>query len=691
MVMRLMLINQYHAENSKERKRNNLHIQSYIFNVAIIFRNESHIHANTIPGKDGFDQMNKQNRITEEQIYLFHEGTNYKSYYMLGSHLHIEDGVRGVSFGVWAPNAAWVSVVGDFNGWNHKLHPMQPLANSGIWELFVPELSENQIYKYAIGTASGEVIYKCDPYAYYSEVRPKTASIIYDLNGYGWKDEAWLKERGKISPYNKPLNIYEVHLGSWRRKVDGSFYTYRELAEDLIDYIVRMGYTHIELLPVMEHPYDGSWGYQVVGYYAVTSRYGTPKDFMYFVDRCHQNGIGVILDWVPGHFPKDAHGLARFDGIALYEYADPRRGEQPQWGTLIFDYSRLEVQCFLISNVIFWLEYYHVDGIRVDAVTSMLYLDFAREEWLPNKYGGKENLEAAALLKRLNETVNSLYSNILMIAEDSSKWPFVTSPANSGGLGFHYKWNMGWMNDTLKYFSLDPIYRKWNHNLLTFSLTYAFTENFILPLSHDEVVHGKLSLLNRMPGDYGQKFAGLRCLYGYMMTHPGKKLLFMGGEFGQFIEWNFDSALDWLLLDYDMHQKMQDYVKELNHIYQKQPSLWEVDESWDGFQWIEPEDRNQSVVSFLRRGKKAEEILIIVINFTPVQREHYRIGVPWAKEYCRILNSDELRFGGTLVVSMEVVMADAVGCHNFNQSISLTVPPLSIIIYKPVLTKKDDA
>ncbi|MGB4658162.1 MAG: 1,4-alpha-glucan branching protein GlgB, partial [Mobilitalea sp.] len=440
--------------------------------------------------------------IADEQIYLFHEGTNYKSFKMLGAHLMEQQGIKGVRFGVWAPDACWISVVGDFNQWNTQANPMNRRKESGVWELFVPELGSNQQYKYAIGTAAGEVLYKYDPYAYYSELRPRTASIVYDLENYTWGDEKWQNKKKEKQLKDKPMLIYEVHLGSWKQKEDGEFLSYREMAYELVDYVVDMGYTHIELMPIMEHPFDGSWGYQVLGYYAVTSRYGTPEDFMFFVDRCHQKGISVILDWVPAHFPKDAHGLARFDGTSLYENPDPRISEHPQWGTLIFDYGRREVQSFLISNVVFWLEYYHIDGFRVDAVTSMLYLSFGRDEWVPNRFGGDENLEAAAFIKRLNETVDCLYPNTLMIAEESSQWPLVTSSTSSGGLGFDYKWNMGWMNDTLKYCSTDPLFRKFNHNLLTFSLTYAFSENFILPLSHDEMVHGKRSLLEKMPGDY---------------------------------------------------------------------------------------------------------------------------------------------------------------------------------------------
>lgn len=623
-------------------------------------------------------------KITDEQLYLFHEGTNYQSYLMLGAHLMTQEGKTGVRFGVWAPNAQWVSVVGDFNAWNTNSHQMNRSSSSGVWELFIPDVKENQIYKYAIKTQAGEELFKSDPYAFFSEVRPATASVVYDLEGHPWEDGDWQSAKKEISSYEKPMLIYEVHIGSWRRKADGSFLTYRELAEELIDYVVEMGYTHIELLPVMEHPFDGSWGYQVLGYYAATSRYGSPKDLMYFIDQCHLKGIGVILDWVPGHFPKDAHGLARFDGTSMYEHPDPRRGEHPQWGTLIFDYGRNEVQSFLISNIIFWLDYYHVDGFRVDAVTSMLYLDYAREEWVPNCYGGRENLEAVKLLQKMNETVFALYPNTLMIAEESSEWPMVTKPTYLGGLGFNYKWNMGWMNDSLKYCSLDPILRKGNHNLLTFSLTYAFSENYILPLSHDEVVHGKHSLLDKMPGEYQQKFAGLRGLFGYMMAHPGKKLLFMGGEFGQFIEWKFDDRLDWQLLDYEMHRKLRDYVKELNYFYLNNPSLWKDDYSWSGFQWINADDNSQSVVSFIRRGGAPEEFMIFVVNFTPVTRQQYRIGVPEAEGYLEVFNSDDQRFGGSGMVDTEQIFVEDIPFHGFEHSISLTIPPLSAVFFKPI-------
>jgi 1,4-alpha-glucan branching enzyme len=561
---------------------------------------------------------------------------------------------------------------------------MERLDDSGLWELFIPGLDAGTLYKYALGTADGSVVMKCDPYAFYGELRPKTASVVSVLDGYVWGDAAWQARKAQESPYGKPINIYEVHIGSWRRNADGSFLTYRELAETLPRYAADMGYTHLELMPISEHPFDGSWGYQVTGYYAVTSRYGSPEDFMYFVDCCHQQGLGVLLDWVPGHFPKDAHGLARFDGTALYEHADPRQGEHPQWGTLIFNYDRNEVQSFLVSNALFWMDVYHVDGLRVDAVASMLYLDFAREDWIPNIHGGRENLGAIAFMKKLNEAVYREYPNTLMIAEESSEWPMVTRPTYLGGLGYNYKWNMGWMNDILKYSSMDSIHRKWHHHLITFSMMYAFSENFILPLSHDEVVHGKCSLLNRMPGDYWQKFAGLRALYGYMAAHPGKKLLFMGSEYGQFIEWQYDDSLDWHLLDYEMHGKMHQFVRLLNHFYLDTPALWEVDHNWDGFQWIDPHDHLQSVVSFVRWGKDRKAFLVAVVNFTPVAHGEYRLGVPEADGYMEVLNSDDPQFGGSGLIYQAVRPVEAFRWHSFDHSIRVMVPPLAAVYYRPV-------
>ncbi len=626
----------------------------------------------------------KQLGISEFSRYLFHEGTNYHTYKMLGAHLAEKDGVPGVRFAIWAPNADWVGIVGDFNEWDRQAHRMQRCDDSGIWALFIPGLKAYTLYKYAIGTQTGDSILKFDPYAFYGELRPLTASVVYPLDGYRWGDDEWQAQKVAISPYRKPINIYEVHLGSWRLHEDGRFLSYRELATQLVDYVVDLGYTHIELMPICEHPFDGSWGYQVTGYFAVTSRYGTPEDFMYFVDTCHQRGIGVILDWVPGHFPKDAHGLAKFDGTALYEHADPRQGEHPHWGTLIFNYERHEVQSFLISNALFWMDMYHIDGLRVDAVASMLYLDFAREDWIPNIYGGRENIGAIDFMKNLNEAVYKEYPNTLMMAEESSEWPMATKPTYVGGLGYNYKWNMGWMNDVLKYVAMDPIHRKFSHHLLTFSIMYAFSENFVLPLSHDEVVHGKRSLINRMPGDYWQKFAGLRALYGYMTAHPGKKLLFMGCEYGQFIEWKYDDSLDWHLLSYDMHGKMFQFVKALNHLYLEEASLWEDDHSYEGFEWIDANDSTQSILSFVRRGKDPQNFLVVVVNFTPIPRHDYRLGVPVADGYVERLNSDDPVYGGSGLIYNEQRIIEPVEWHSFRQSMLVTVPPLAAVYYQPV-------
>lgn len=622
--------------------------------------------------------------ISEEQVYLFNQGNNYKSYYFLGAHIVESKNVIGVRFAVWAPNAKSVSVTGDFNNWDTLADPMEKIGTSGVWQVFIPNLRENELYKYAIETIDGETLFKTDPYGYYAERKPKTASIIYDLDGFSWKDQNWQQDKREGKIKNNPMIIYEVHLGSWRRKEKEHTKNYREIAEELIQYVLEMGFTHIELMPVMEHPYDGSWGYQVTGYYAPTSRYGTPEDFMYLVDRCHQEGIGVILDWVPGHFPKDAHGLARFDGTALYEHPDSRLGEHLNWGTLVFNYGRSEIRSFLISNLIFWLDKYHIDGFRVDAVASMLYLDYERKNWLPNKYGGREYIEAADLIKELNQTVASYFPNTMMIAEDSSTWGNLTKPVQYGGMGFTHKWNMGWMNDTLKYFSYDPINRKNHHNLLTFSLTYAFSERFVLPLSHDEVVHGKHSLLNKMPGDYQSKFAGLRTLFGYMMSHPGNKLLFMGGEIGHFIEWKHDDQLDWFLLEYDMHRKMKEYVKALNHFYLNNPCMWEDDNSWSGYQWISANDYNESMIAFMRKNPSGNDYIIVIINFTPVKRDQYRLGVPKEDGFEEVFNSNEDKYGGTGQKNSNIFRLEDISCHDYPHSIVIEVPPLSVVYYMPV-------
>lgn len=617
---------------------------------------------------------------TDYDLYLFHEGSHCHSYRLFGAHAASREGVNGIEFTVWAPKAQTVSVVGDFNGWQGDRHSLIPCKDGDVWRLFVPGLEPGEFYKYQITAAGGETFLKADPYAFAAECRPGTASRIYSLAGYQWHDEAWQREKTAAASYQRPLLIYEVHLGSWKRNPQGEFLSYRELAEELPGYVKKMGYTHIELLPVAEHPYDGSWGYQATGYYAPTSRYGTPADFMYFVDTCHQMGIGVILDWVPGHFCKDDHGLRMFDGSPLYESGWQARSENLGWGTSNFDFGKPEVVSFLISNAVFWLEVYHIDGLRVDAVANMLYHDYGREgqEWLPNQYGGRENLEAIAFLKKMNEMVFTYFPQTLMIAEESTAWPLVSRPTYLGGLGFNYKWNMGWMNDMLCYMEMDSIFRKWHHQLLTFSLMYAFSENFILPLSHDEVVHGKKSLLNKMPGDYWQKFAGLRAFYGYMMAHPGKKLLFMGGEFGQFIEWKYDDSLDWHLLNYDMHKKLHEYVRQLNALYQSQHALWQNDYDWKGFNWIDCSDCTHSIVVFMRRGEEENKTIIVLCNFTPAVHEMYRIGVPEKGEYREIFNSDWEVFGGSGQQN-GLLMTEDLEWHNQKQSLSLTVPPLSAI------------
>lgn len=605
---------------------------------------------------------------------------------MLGAHLSKEKSKEGVRFSVWAPHALEVGVTGDFNGWQGYLNPLERIDGSGIWTTFVPEARSGDCYKYEIKTYYGDTLYKADPYAFWSELRPKSASRVCDLSTYQWHDNQWLaRKKEQVDVYNQPQLIYEVHLGSWRQKTDGSFYTYRELAEILVDYVVEMGYTHLELLPVNEHPFDGSWGYQSTGYYAVTSRYGTPQDFMYFVDCCHQKGLGVILDWVPAHFCKDAHGLAWFDGTALYESE-----EIPGWGTLKFDYGRPEVRSFLISNALFWFDRFHIDGLRVDAVASMLYLNYGKEpgQWIPNKYGGNGDLKAIALIKKMNEVIFSEYPQALMIAEESTEWPFVTGPTYDGGLGFNFKWNMGWMNDSLEYMEMDPLYRSWHHNLLTFSFMYAFSENFILPLSHDEVVHGKKSLIEKMPGDYWQKFANLRTFLAYMIAHPGKKLLFMGGEIAQFIEWRYYEGLEWKLLDYEMHRKFQQYVRNLNLLYRQEKSFWEQDQGWEGFQWIDCQNQQQSILIFVRWGKAVDDFIVVLCNFTPQYYENFRIGVPCAGVYQEIFNSDLSEFGGSGKRN-EVSVQSAKGTWQGQEySIEIKVPPLACVIFKKQPKKK---
>jgi 1,4-alpha-glucan branching enzyme len=624
-------------------------------------------------------------------LHLFGEGNHLRLWEKLGAHVMTVAGVRGVHFAVWAPNAKRVSLVGDFNAWDGRWHQMRVLGSSGVWELFVPGLAPGEKYKFEVKAPSGHLYLKADPFGFYSELRPGTASIVCDLSGYQWHDGDWLQRRPKRSPLNEPMLIYEVHLGSWMRSPSEGHrtLTYRELAEKLVDYVVEMGYTHIELLPVSEHPLDESWGYQITGYYAPTSRYGTPQDFMYFVDRCHQRGIGVIMDWVPAHFPRDAHGLAWFDGTALYEHADPRLGEHRDWGTLIFNYGRNEVRNFLQANALYWFDQYHLDGLRVDAVASMLYLDYSRKagEWLPNKYGGNENLEAIDFIKRTNELVYGQFPGILMIAEESTAFTGVSKPVYLGGLGFGFKWNMGWMNDLLLYFSKDCVHRKYHQSLITFALLYAFSENFILVLSHDEVVHGKRSLLNRMPGDDWQRFANLRSLLAFMAGHPGKKLIFMGGEFGQSNEWYSQVSLDWHLLQYETHQGIRRLAKDLNKLIRSEPALYELDADWHGFEWIDFHDADSSIVSFLRRSKDpAAAPVIFVANFTPVVRDTYRVGVPGPGRYHEILNTDATCYGGSNVGNAGGVTADPVPFQGRPFSLDLVLPPLAVLVFKPDLT-----
>ena len=625
--------------------------------------------------------------LTDFDLHLMGEGTHYTKYEKLGAHLGEVAGVSGVSFGVWAPNARRVSVVGDFNAWDGRVHPMRSRGSSGVWEIFIPGLKEGMIYKFEIRSRVGEYLaLKADPYAFAGELRPNTGSVVRNIEGYNWGDADWMARRAQRDWFSSPISIYEVHLGSWRRVArDGyRWLTYRELAEQLIPYVKQMGYTHIELMPVMEHPYDASWGYQTVGYFAVTSRFGSPQDFMYFVDRCHQQDIGVLLDWTPAHFPRDAHGLAFFDGTHLYEHEDPRRGEHPDWGTLVFNYGRNEVQNFLLSNALFWLDKYHADGLRVDAVASMLYLDYSRKagEWLPNPFGGRENLDAIALIKHLNELVHGRHPGVLMVAEESTAWPAVTRPTYVSGLGFDLKWNMGWMNDTLKYIALDPIHRKFHHNELTFSMLYAFSENFVLPLSHDEVVHGKRSLFSKMPGDDWQKFANLRLLYGYFYSHPGKKLLFMGGELAPWSEWWQDGSVEWGLIESVPHRGIHRLVSDLNRVYAAEPSLHEVDFDWPGFEWLEANDAATSVLSYVRRAKNTEDFIVVVCNFTPVPREDYRVAVPSPGFYREILNTDSAYYGGSDAGNAGGVQAEPVPWNGRPYSLTLRLPPLAAVYFK---------
>ncbi|MGE5328975.1 MAG: 1,4-alpha-glucan branching protein GlgB [Deltaproteobacteria bacterium] len=625
--------------------------------------------------------------FSEYDLYLYNEGNHHKIYETMGAHICEIDGVKGVYFSVWAPTAKRVSVVGDFNHWDGRINQMRSLGSSGVWEIFIPDIKQGEIYKYEIKTQRGDIILKADPYAFYAELKPKTASIIYNVDNYVWNDREWIEKRERSNNFEQPVSIYEVHLGSWKKKTEDeeSYYSYRELADELVSYVKEMGYTHIELLPIMEHPFDGSWGYQLTGYYAATSRHGTPEDFMYFVDVCHQNNIGVLVDWVPAHFPKDAFGLARFDGTALYEHEHPMQGEHPDWGTLIFNFGRNEVRNFLVSNAVFWFDKYHIDGLRVDAVASMLYLDYGKKdgEWICNKWGGRENIEAIEFLRQMNTAVYKYFPGIMMIAEESTSWAMVCKPPHVGGLGFSYKWNMGWMNDFLRYMSKDPIYRKYHHNNITFSICYAFSENFTLVLSHDEVVHGKCSMLNKMPGDYWQKFANLRTAYGFMYGHPGKKLLFMGGEFGQFIEWDYHKGLDWHLLGYEKHKKMQDYVRDLNKLYQSEKCLWELDFSGDGFEWIDCHDADHGVISFVRKAKDWKDMLVFVCNFTPVVYNGYRIGVPLQGYYKEIMNSDAEIYGGSGQGNSGGINSQEYQWQGRPYSLELTIPPLGVLVLKP--------
>ncbi len=602
----------------------------------------------------------------------------FRAYEVLGCH-PCED---GYVFRVWAPHARSVSLVGDFNEWNSTALPMTRITDHGVWECCTAEAQEFDAYKYYVIGTDGAGVMKSDPYAYHFETRPATASRVYTLPSYDWQDAAWQKQKARQTVYDSPVNIYELHAGSWKRYADGNTFSYEKLAEELVPYVVEMGYTHIELMPLMEHPFDGSWGYQVTGYYAPTSRYGTPRDLMAFVDCCHRHGIGVIMDWVPGHFPKDECGLFRFDGDPCYEYGDPRHGEHKEWGTCVFDYGKPEVRSFLISNALFWLETYHIDGIRVDAVASMLYLDYNRRdgEWIPNSYGGRENLDAIAFLRDLNTAVFAAFPHTMMIAEESTAWPLVSHPVSEGGLGFNFKWNMGWMNDMLRYTSLDPLFRSHNHNALTFSFFYAFSENFILPISHDEVVHGKCSLINKMPGSYEDKFAGVRQFMAYMMAHPGKKLTFMGTELGQFIEWNYQQELDWLLLDYPAHRVLQNYTRALNTFYREQSPLWQNDFSWEGLSWIASDDAAQSVIAFRRIDRRGRE-LVAVCNFTPVERRGYRIGLPVYGVYEQVFSTDDAAFGGGGCQN-GTVRAERVPMHGLEQSAVLVLPPLSVQFFK---------
>ena len=625
--------------------------------------------------------------LTDFDLHLIGEGTHYRTYEKLGAHLIEHEGRRGTRFAVWAPNARDVAVVGDFNGWDDLRHPMTLRPHAGIWECFVPDVGPGALYKYRIASRVHDYrVEKADPYAFAGEIRPQTASKVWDLSGYAWGDADWMAARRLRDPRATPMAIYEVHLGSWMRvpEENNRWLTYREAAHKLAQYVHDMGYTHVEFLPLCEHPFDASWGYQTTGYFAPTSRFGTPQDLMFLIDTLHQHGIGVLIDWVPAHFPRDAHGLAYFDGTHLYEHADPRQGEHREWGTLIFNYGRVEVRNFLLSNALFWLDRYHIDGLRVDAVASMLYLDYSREpgDWIPNEFGGRENLEAVAFLRRFNELVYGEYPGVVTIAEESTAWAAVSRPTYVGGLGFGFKWDMGWMNDTLSYIQHDPVHRKYHHQDLTFRMLYAFTENFVLPLSHDEVVHGKGALLGKMPGDDWQKFANLRALFGYMYTQPGKKLLFMGGDIGQWSEWDHDRSLEWHLLEFAPHRGLQRWVRDLNTVYRGEPALHRLDCEAEGFEWIDCHDADASTLGYLRRGHANDGAVAVVCNFTPVPRYAYRIGVPHGGYWREILNSDAELYGGSGLGNGGGVEAEPTGTHGRSCTLTITVPPLAVVMFR---------
>lgn len=633
------------------------------------------------------DPYSVQPLLSDFDLFLFGEGRNWQIYEKMGAHLRTVDGVSGVNFAVWAPNAESVQLVGDFNHWDGQQHPMRKHMTGGVWELFVPKLSAGDKYKFRVKGADGGTVDKTDPYSFYAELPPRTASVVTPLDDYKWEDSSWLERRASRDPLRDPCNIYELHLGSWRRDPNEhhGWMNYRKIAHQLVDYCNEMGFTHVELMPISEHPFTGSWGYQTVGYFGVTSRYGTAEDFMYFVDHCHQNGIGVILDWVPAHFPKDGHGLRQFDGSALYEHADPRQGEHPDWGTMIFNYGRDEVRNFLVANALFWMDKYHIDGLRVDAVASMLYLDYSRNdgEWVPNAHGGRENLDAIHLLREFNEQAHGQYPGVLTLAEESTAWPGVSRPTSSGGLGFSVKWNMGWMNDTLRYMRHEPIHRQYHHDELTFSLIYAFTENFTLPLSHDEVVHGKGSLISQMSGDLWQKFANLRLLYSYMWSHPGKKLLFMGSEIAQWHEWDYDSEIQWDLLSWDTHGGIKRMLADLNHMVIREPALHERDFTSDGFEWIDCMNRDDSVISFMRKAEDPNDFVVVACNFTPVVREGYTIGAPREGYYKEIFNSDSGYYAGSNVGNHPGCLATSDGHHGRPASMKVNLPPLATVVLKP--------